>query len=85
MSDWTPSEADLLLLTADFHWSQIGRWTVEVGWFPPADPKGSFHCKLVLDGRKEKPIESLVTRDPEEMALWTQKQMREAAKRAGTL
>jgi len=69
------------LLTADFFRATLGRFVVDVSWRPEKDPTGAFHCKVVLDGKWETPLEELVTKNGDEMMYWTQKQMKEAAKR----
>lgn len=69
------------LLTADFFRAALGRFVIDVSWRPERDPSGAFYCKVILDGRWETPLEELVTKNGDEMMYWTQKQMKEAAKR----
>jgi len=71
------------LLTADFFKASVGRFTVDASWRPERDPKGAFHCRVILDNNWDSPIEEMITKDGDEMLTWMKKQMKEAAKRAG--
>lgn len=78
--DWKPEDVELM--TADFHRSTVGRFTLDVGWSPERDPSGQFHCRLILDDNWNCPYEELKTQDPERMMRWVISQMRQAVRRS---
>lgn len=77
------NEEDIEEMTTDFHRSSIGRFIVDISWQPEKDTNGEFHCRVILDGNWDHPLEELRTKDTEKMTRWAFAQMKEASRRGG--
>lgn len=64
------SGRDLLLEDMVHLVSPCGRFMIEVGWVPQADPRGEFLAEVALDGEWDPPLEAFRTRSLDDLRRW---------------
>jgi hypothetical protein len=58
--------------------------SLDIGWRPAADPAGSFVCSLIVGDGWDAPVDTLITKDANEVHAWIEATLEVMRGMAGT-